>query len=402
MLHNEYHSVVLRAFWASRPTQAIVSSHLDLGKNEESQQGLFDKRYFCERSWLMQELKPRALPASSQSCPLPSALPPCVCARPCPWSVRAGSTQRLSLFLLASAAATWAHPLLIFQALLRQITFSLFLDLFSISPQVSSLGLRNTNVSHKLALNLPLFLCLPHITLRLLLTSAWLPQASFPLPFLISWNLLLWLLLFRHLSSCSLTLLLLTSSVVNSTMIWAVHASQVEYTSLSDASLFLLPECGSCLASPEDLAVLTLETYKQWLVSLAHLLLKATVSLNSWVLVVFSPLSCIMEMSVVTRNLLLPSSRAWNLEGVCVCVRVCVLMHSVCVVMWNTVNALHTNLQVVNFQRCECALAVQSHKSVHMSGVQSCACTVCKWLCLCVLNCIECSSPLSLFQVQNV
>ena len=280
MLHNEYHSVVLRAFWASRPTQAIVSSHLDLGKNEESQQGLFDKRYFCERSWLMQELKPRALPPSSQSCPLPSALPPCVCARPCPWSVRAGSTQRLSLFLLASAAATWAHPLLIFQALLRQITFSLFLDLFSISPQVSSLGLRNTNVSHKLALNLPLFLCLPHITLRLLLTSAWLPQASFPLPFLISWNLLLWLLLFRHLSSCSLTLLLLTSSVVNSTMIWAVHASQVEYTSLSDASLFLLPECGSCLASPEDLAVLTLETYKQWLVSLAHLLLKATVSLK--------------------------------------------------------------------------------------------------------------------------
>ena len=164
------------------------------------------------------------------------------------------------------------------QALLRQITFSLFLDLFSISPQVSSLGLRSTNVSHKLALNLPLYLCLSHITLRLL-TSARLPQASFPLPFLISWNLLLWLLLFRHLSSWPLTLLL-ASSVVNSTMIWAVHASQVEYTSLSDASFFLLPECGSCLASPEDLAVLTLETYKHWLVSLAHLLLKAAVSLK--------------------------------------------------------------------------------------------------------------------------
>ena len=145
-------------------------------------------------------------------------------------------------------------------------------------PQVSSLGLRSANVSHKRALNFPLYVCLSHITLRLL-TSARLPQASFPLPFLISWNLLLWLLLFRHLSSWPLTLLL-ASSVVNSTMIWAVRASQVEYTSLSDASFFLLPEYGSCLASPEDLAVLTLETYKQWLVSLAHLLLKAAVSLK--------------------------------------------------------------------------------------------------------------------------
>ena len=96
----------------------------------------------------------------------------------------------------------------------------------------------------------------------------------------------------------------------------------------------------------------------------------------------------------------------------------------------HTISPLHTNLQVANFQRCECVftcpiMEVRSRVWCPLS----CVCILYKWLCFCVLyctvlyrvgrlqsmgsqrdtiewlnnsNCIEYSSTVYLFQVQDV
>ena len=70
-----------------------------------------------------------------------------------------------------------------------------------------------------------------------------------------------------------------------------------------------------------------------------------------------------------------------------------------------TVSSLHSNLQVVNFQRCECEFNVQSRKSVHVSGVHrymhASSTSGCAFVYFTVHDCIQNNSPVSLFQAQD-
>ena len=53
----------------------------------------------------------------------------------------------------------------------------------------------------------------------------------------------------------------------------------------------------------------------------------------------------------------------------------------------STVSPLHVNLQVANFQRFEHAVHVSNPLSSHVWRTLSRACTLCRWLCFCVLYC---------------
>ena len=74
--------------------------------------------------------------------------------------------------------------------------------------------------------------------------------------------------------------------------------------------------------------------------------------------------------------------------------------------MIDTGRPLHTNFQVANVKRCECAFTVQSRKLVHVSGthchMQASSTRGCASVCFGVQSCIEHSSPVSLFQAQEV